>query len=66
MWARATPTAARHWAVGGGKAETVKLLLDHGAEVSARDAQGQTALDLAQARGRDDIAEHLRQAGAEA
>ena len=57
---------ALHWAVGSVKAETVKLLLDHGPEVSARDAQGQTALGLAEARGRERIAELLRQAGAEA
>jgi hypothetical protein len=54
---------ALHWAVGGGRAETVKLLLDHGADPNARDAKGQTALELAQKRGRDEIAELLRQAG---
>ena len=55
---------ALHWAVGGGKVETVKLMLDHGAEASERYAQAQTALALAQARGRERIAELLRQAGA--
>ena len=55
---------ALHWAVGGGRAETVKLLLDAGAEVQARDGEGQSALELAEARGRDEIVEVLRNAGA--
>jgi ankyrin repeat protein len=38
--------------------------LAKGADGGARDAQGQTALDLAQARDRDEIAVLLRQAGA--
>ncbi len=54
---------ALHWAVGGGRAETVKLLLDHGADPRALDGEDQTALDLAQKRGRDEIAEVLRGGG---
>ncbi len=37
----------------------------YGADPHARDAEGQTALDLAKARGRAEIAALLRQAGAE-
>ena len=44
-----------HWAVGGGRAEIVKRLLDHGADPRIQDAE---------ARGRDEIAVLLRQAGA--
>ncbi len=54
---------ALHWAVAGGRPETVKLLPDKGAEAHARDGEDQTALVLAEARGRDEIAEVLRGAG---
>jgi hypothetical protein len=53
---------ALHWAVAGGRPETVQLLLDAGAEPNARDGEGQSALELAQARGKDEIAALLRQA----
>ena len=55
---------ALHWAVAGGRPETVKLLLDEAADVQARDGEGQSALDLAEKRGKDEIAALLRRAGA--
>ncbi len=42
-------------AVRQGNGLVVELLLDHGANPSLRDSQGQSALDYAQALGRDDL-----------
>ena len=44
--------------------ETVKLLLEHGADVKAKAATGDTALSLAQKRGHTAIVELLKKAGA--
>jgi ankyrin repeat protein len=38
---------ALHIAASGGHAEAVTLLLDHGADINARDNNGDTALDFA-------------------
>ncbi len=43
---------ALHWAVGGGKAEIVRLLLAHGAYTAAVDGNGQTARAVAEKLGR--------------
>jgi hypothetical protein len=48
----------------GGSIETVKKLLGKGADVNARDLWDVTALIMANARGRDEIAQLLREAGA--
>ena len=56
--------SALHWAVAGGRPESVKLLLDPSAEARALNGKGQTALDLTQKRGRDEISAVPRQAGA--
>ena len=42
--------------------EVVELLLEHGADVNAKDNHGQTALEYA--RGYEDVAEILRKYGA--
>jgi ankyrin repeat protein len=47
-----------------GSADNVKTLLDMGADVNASDLWDVTALVMATARGRDDIALLLREAGA--
>lgn len=44
--------------------ETVKTLLDHGANVHAKDNLGQTALDWAKRRGQTEIVKLLEKAGA--
>lgn len=61
-----TMAPALHWALAGGQPETIELLLAPGAEARARNAEGRTAHDPAQARDRDEIAVLLRQAGATA
>jgi ankyrin repeat protein len=45
--------------------EVVRLLLEHGADVEVKNNDGETALQLAASRGRDKIAELLREHGAE-
>lgn len=55
---------ALHWAAGSGKADTVRLLIAHGADVALRDHNGMTALDVALRRGHEAVAEVLRAAGA--
>ena len=45
-------------------AEIVKLLVDKGADVSAKDSSGDSALKLAAAQNRGQIAQLLRDAGA--
>ncbi len=41
----------------------VKLLIEHGADVNARKADGQTALELAIQHSHPEVAEFLRQCG---
>ena len=53
---------ALHWAVGGGKREIVRLMLDHGADICQTDGHGQTALDLARKKGRIEITGILERA----
>jgi hypothetical protein len=52
------------WAVGGGKADCVRLLLDFGAEANAKDAEGICALALARRKNKADLQDILRAAGA--
>jgi ankyrin repeat protein len=48
-----------HLAAERGREEMVRLLLDHGADPCALDAQGETPLDRARARGRSGVVELL-------
>ena len=51
-------------AAGEGNLETVKLLIEKGADVNAKDKNGNTPLKNAFSHGKTDIAEFLRKAGA--
>lgn len=44
-------------------AKIVKVLIDHGADVNAKNHEGRTPLDIAIDRGRDEIADLLREHG---
>jgi ankyrin repeat protein len=56
-----------HTAALGGDAEVVKLLLDHGAEINARDQEsGATPLAYAASLGRAEVVELLLDRGADA
>lgn len=48
------------WAVAGGKAEIVELLIAHGADINARDGDGTGALDLARKRHKPALIELLQ------
>ena len=50
-----------HFAADKGHLAFVRLLLDHGADVSAKDRDGRTSLDLAEAAGKKEVAEILRE-----
>jgi ankyrin repeat protein len=52
-----------HIAAKRGETEIVKLLLDHRADVNAKDSRGQTPLAWALAAGQNDIATLLRASG---
>jgi ankyrin repeat protein len=52
------------WTVDEGNAECVKLLLDHGAEVSNKDEYGELAMEIALARGHQNVLALLKKAGA--
>jgi ankyrin repeat protein len=64
------PDAARRIAAGGetalhlaaecGRKDAVELLLDHGADPTARDGEGRTPADLAAARGHEEVLHFLR------
>ena len=56
---------ALHWAARGGKEETVKLLVDEGADVLAADNEDQTPLDVALGQGRGEIVQLLVNGGAD-
>ena len=47
-----------------GRANTVKVLLDHGADFTVRDERGRTLLMLAERQGHRDIVALLKKAGA--
>lgn len=49
------------FAVAHGRTEAVRVLLDHGADISVRDSEGRTLVDLASARGHEAIAQLLEQ-----
>ena len=51
-WKAWTPL---HWAAQGGNVEAVRLLLAYGAAREVRDEDGNTALDIAAAAGRDQV-----------
>lgn len=51
-------------ASGEGNLETVKLLIEKGADVNVKDKKGNTPLKNALSHGKTDIAEFLREAGA--
>jgi len=53
---------ALHWAVGGNKPDTVRLLLANGIEASAIDSRGQTPLDIAENRNRPALIAMIRKA----
>ena len=52
------------WAAAYGRNDSVKLLLERGADVSARDDRGESALSMAVSQKHPDTAELLRAAGA--
>jgi len=52
-------------AVGEGQTETVRVLLDAGADVNAKTEMGVTALTIATQTGHPEIVELLQKAGAE-
>jgi ankyrin repeat protein len=54
------------WAAKSGNAETVKLLLERGANVNAVNLAGLSALSIAHTGGRTEIESMLVKAGAEA
>ncbi|MGZ3274833.1 MAG: ankyrin repeat domain-containing protein [Caulobacteraceae bacterium] len=54
-----------HWAANNGHRAAAELLLANGADRDARDKNGDTPLDRAEATGHADIAALLRQEGAE-
>lgn len=47
--------------VDQGKTETVRVLLNHGADISARNFDGQSLVQLARDKGFEEIADHLEQ-----
>jgi ankyrin repeat protein len=55
--------ALQHAVVRGRSAETVRLLVEHGADPRQRDGHGRTAYQHAFRRGRDDLADVLRELG---
>ncbi len=55
-----------HWAALWGYKEVAQLLLTNKADVNAKDKNDQTALHHATARGREPVAELLRQHGGHA
>ena len=52
------------WAAKNGQIEAVKLLLDKGANIEAKDKSDRTALVLAVSNGRTEVEELLRKRGA--
>ncbi|MHC4478096.1 MAG: ankyrin repeat domain-containing protein [Planctomycetota bacterium] len=64
-WRNEYGEAVLHWAVRQRKLELVKLLVEHGADLNAKDAQGYTPLDVAINYVREkDITDFLRSKGA--
>jgi ankyrin repeat protein len=53
-----------HRASINGALEVVRLLLEHGADVEAKDNDGETALQVAAYKGHDEVVELLREHGA--
>ena len=64
------PNEAPHWpalqhaVIRGRSPEFLRLLVEHGADPALRDHSGRTAFQHALRRGRDDLAETLRELGA--
>src|SRR5207247_9508179 len=64
--ATTTGGVALHFAAASGSAETIEILLDHGADVNAREPQwGQTPLMFAAAAGRTGAVKLLMARGAD-
>jgi len=57
-------TTPLQWASYNGALEVVRLLLEQGADVEAKDEDGKTALQQAGDRGHDEIVKLLREHGA--
>ena len=55
LWSRFGLGTPLHHAVMSGYIDRVRLLLDHGADTTMMDSNGDTALQLAQEKGRADI-----------
>ncbi|HHK74259.1 MAG TPA: ankyrin repeat domain-containing protein, partial [Rhizobiales bacterium] len=53
---------ALHWAVGGNKPDTVRLLLERGAKPDPVDSRGQTPLDIAERKNSTAILTLIRKA----
>lgn len=60
---RHTDDRSTHSAVRAGHEDIIELLIAKGANVNAKNAQGQTPLDIAVNRGHAEIAELLRKYG---
>lgn len=54
-----TQQTALHIAASGGNAELTRLLLEHSADATLPDAEGQTPLQVAEARGHQDVVQLL-------
>ena len=52
-----------HWAVGANYFDRVKLLVENGVDINARDNAGRNPIDQMQQNGRRDLAEVLRRHG---
>jgi len=39
--------------------ETVEMLVDHGAEIDIKDSSNRSPMEVAQAKGRDDVVQYL-------
>jgi ankyrin repeat protein len=60
-----TGSSSLHWAAQGGEVQAVRLLLDNGADVNARNMFDETPSQLASGPKRQEIVKLLSQYGAE-
>ena len=58
-------TVERHWSASGAKADTVQLLIKHGADVTARNDTHSTPLHLASSKGSAESVDLLIQHGSD-
>jgi len=54
-----TGSTALHLAAGWGRVDVVKLLLEHGADKTAKNKHGRTALELAKEAGFEEVVKAL-------